>query len=291
MTTSDDADAALTAVTEELYGLHPTEFVSGRDELVRRLRGEGRREVATAVGKLRRPSPAAWAVNQLSRRDRARVEELVRSGDRLRAAQDRALAGGAADELRDAARERREAVVALADTAAGLLAERGLAVDAHRQEIADTLDAASLDPQAAAAVLAGRLSSALEPPSGFGDVEGASMGPPDRAPVDSAEPSVPEAAAARGAAAEARRVADDLSAKAAASAARAERRRRELESARAEVARLERELDAARQRVDLAAEDAEAARRDAVGAQEAASGAAARLQAAEAHLREVTGSV
>lgn len=290
MTTADDADAALAEVTEDLYGLHPAEFVSARNELVRRLRAEGRRDLAAAVGKLRRPTPAAWAVNQLSRRDRASVEELVRSGERLRAAQDRALAGGAADELREAARARREALVALTDAAAGFLAERGLGVDAHRQEIADTLDAASLDPQAAAVVLGGRLGSGLEPASGFGEVEGGLVGPAVVEPPSGGEPPGAEGADARRAVIAARRVAEDLSAKAAASAARAERRRRELESAEADVARLERDLDAARRRAELAAEDAEAAQRDAVEAQEAAREAASRLEAAEAHAQDVIGT-
>ncbi len=71
------------AVTEELYGLDPNDFVAARNDLVRRLRKAGERAVAAEVAKLRRPTPAAWAVNQLVRRHRAEVEELVRKGEEL----------------------------------------------------------------------------------------------------------------------------------------------------------------------------------------------------------------
>src|SRR5215213_3323580 len=100
--------------TEDLYALDPGEFVAARNELVRRLRKAGERDHAAEVAKLRRPSPPAWAVNQLTRRHRSDVEELVRLGEALRAAQDRALAGEEAGDLRTAARARRDAVARLA---------------------------------------------------------------------------------------------------------------------------------------------------------------------------------
>jgi hypothetical protein len=284
------SDDELVEATDELYAAHPTEFVAARNELVRKLRAEGRRELAASVGKLRRPSPAAWAVNQLRRRHRGALEDLVRRGEQLRAAQERALAGAPASELRDATRARRDALVALSDSAARFFAERGQAVDAHRQEISDTLDAASLDPQAARAVLSGRLTSALQPPSGFGELGDLTMDPFGLASTADVEPTRPEVAEAERAARGARRRAEDLSATAEASAARAERRRRELEEAEAEVARLGRDLDAARRRVELAAEDAEAARRAGADAAEAADRAAEEREAVEAHLRAISAS-
>jgi hypothetical protein len=286
------SEDALAELTGELYGVLPAEFVPARNALAKRLKTEGKRELAGAVGKLRRPTPAAWAVNQLSRNDRGSVEELLRRGEQLRAAQARALAGAPARELRDAGRARREALVAAAEAAVRFLAERGLGVDAHRQEIADTLDAASLDPQAAEAVLGGQLTSGLEPPSGFGDLEGslaASLGTAP-APAAGSDAVSPELAEAERAVARARRDAEELAARAEASAGRAERRRREVEDAEAEVARLERALHAARRHAQLAAEDAEAAERAAAEAREAAARAAAELDEAEARLREAGAS-
>ena len=283
------SDDELAEVTDDLYAVHPAEFVSARNELARRLRAEGRRDLATAVGKLRRPTPAAWAVNQLCRHDRGAVEDLVRRGEQLRVAQERALAGAPASELREATRARRDALVALADSAARFFAERGQAVDAHRQEISDTLDAASLDPQAARAALTCRLTSGLQPPSGFGELEGLSTESFGLAPTTAGEPAPPEVTDAERAARDARRRAEELQATAEASETRAERRRRELEEAEEEVARLERALDGARRRAELAAEDAEAARQAAAEARQAATRAAADRERAEAHLREVSG--
>ncbi|HVL26625.1 MAG TPA: hypothetical protein VM390_00645, partial [Acidimicrobiales bacterium] len=157
---------------DELYGLAAGEFVAARNQLVRELKKEGDKEVAAAVAALRRPSAAAWAVNQLARRRRGELEQLVALGAELREAQAGAMAGADATELRAAARARREAVAALADVATAILAGEGSSPAAHRDAIVATLEAATLDAGAGGAVLAGRLASELEPPSGFGDADG-----------------------------------------------------------------------------------------------------------------------
>src|SRR5919206_1996535 len=118
-----DAADAIDAVTEDLYGLDPGEFVAARNDLAKRLRKSGDKQLAAEVAKLRRPSPAAWAVNQLARRHRQELEELVRKGEELRTAQDRALAGAEAGDLRQAGRARRDAVARLAELAERILVE------------------------------------------------------------------------------------------------------------------------------------------------------------------------
>jgi hypothetical protein len=277
MAKGGSGDDALREATEELYGVDPVDFVAARNQLVRRLKAAGDRDLATEVGKLRRPTPAAWAVNQLVRRDRPGVDELVRRGEELRAAQDRALAGAHADDLREAARARRDAVAALSDTAAGFLADRGVGADAHRNQITATLEAASLDAGAAAAVQGGRLSTALEPPSGFGDLEGAltASAVPTPAPSSREASESPDSDAR--AAAEARRLARGLVTQARTLRERVSRRRRELEEAEAEVATLERRLADARRRRDEAAEAARQAEAAAAQAEAAAEEAQARL--------------
>lgn len=206
---ADDGPDGMERVTEELYGLDPADFVTARNELVRRLRKAGDRQLVAAAAQLRRPSPAAWAVNQLAGRHRAELEELVRLGEELRAAQDRALAGAEPGDLRQAGRARREAVGRLRELAEGILAERGSGAGAHSGEVAATLEAASLDAEAAAAVLGGRLTSDLQPPSGF-DVFDVPVGlepapaPAGREP-ERAEPARRELQEAEEAAAEARR--------------------------------------------------------------------------------------
>ena len=50
---------------DELYGLPFDEFVPARNALTRELRKAGKRDEAAEVSALRKPSVAAWAVDQL----------------------------------------------------------------------------------------------------------------------------------------------------------------------------------------------------------------------------------
>ena len=51
----------------KLYGLPLERFTEERNALAKRLREEGQRDEAATVSKLRKPSVAAWAVNQIVR--------------------------------------------------------------------------------------------------------------------------------------------------------------------------------------------------------------------------------
>ena len=153
---------------DELFGLAPEAFVAARDELARRLRRQGDPEAARRVKALRRPPLSAWAVNQLARGKAPSLDRLLAAGERLRAAQQAALAGGEAAELRSAARAEREAVTGLVAAALDRLREAGHpATDATRGRVAATLHAAAASPEAADLVRHGRLTADLDP-SGFG---------------------------------------------------------------------------------------------------------------------------
>jgi hypothetical protein len=293
-------------VAEELYGLDPNDFVAARNDLARRLRKAGQREVAAEVAKLRRPTPAAWAVNQLARRHRPDVEELVRLGEELREAQDRALAGAESRDLRQAGRARRDAVARLTDLAEGLLTERGGAAGAHTTEVVATLEAASLDAEAAEAVLAGRLSSELQPPSGFGLFDPAvAERPPARrrageetpeteqqteaGPEPEAQPE-PDRRALRRAeaeAAEAKDLWEERSDKAREAVERVTETRRAVREAEAEVLRIEELLGQAERRLRAAKREAEQAEDAASRAEDTASRAAERLREAGKRLTEL----
>src|SRR5690606_13878695 len=93
----------------ELYGLPLDEFTAARDERAKELRADGERTAATAVRALRRPSTAAWAVNQLVRARREEVEQVLDLGAALREAQ-AALAG---DELRALRKQQQQLVAAV----------------------------------------------------------------------------------------------------------------------------------------------------------------------------------
>lgn len=73
------------AVTEphDLYGLPLERFVAERAALTKALRRAGSREQATEVASLRKPSVAAWAVNQLVRAHGREIAALFAAGDGL----------------------------------------------------------------------------------------------------------------------------------------------------------------------------------------------------------------
>jgi hypothetical protein len=93
---------------DELFALPLDEFTAARNALAKRLKQDGDAEAAEAVRTLSKPSVAAWAVNQLARRDPETVRSLLNVAARLRSAQERSLKGErAADELRAAQAEER----------------------------------------------------------------------------------------------------------------------------------------------------------------------------------------
>jgi hypothetical protein len=289
---ADDTPGGLVEATAELYGLDPKDFVPARNELAKRLRKARDPQLAAEVAKLRRPSPAAWAVNQLVRRHRDELEELVRLGEALRAAQDGALAGAEPGDLRQAGRARRDAVSRLVGLAEALLEERGGGAGTHAREVASTLEAASLDAEAAIAVLTGRLSEELRPPSGFGVFD-----PPDAEPrpaaktVNEPEPEFPgrELQEAEDAATEAKRRWEERSAQARAALDRVAEARRAVEAEEAEIARLESLLADRQRRLRDAAHDAERAEDAATRAEDAVAKAAARLREVDQRVAELGG--
>lgn len=160
---------------DELFTLEPSDFTAARNALVRELRSEQRRELATAVSGMRRPTAAAWAVNRTVRGHRDRFDQLVAAGEAVRTAQRRALSGVKRGGMREATRARRDLIEQLADQALAILTAHGVAADSHRGDIVATFDAASADADAADAVGAARLSHALPVSSAFSALEGLTM--------------------------------------------------------------------------------------------------------------------
>jgi hypothetical protein len=239
---------------DELYGESPEAFTAARDALVKRLRAEGDAEGVARVRTLRRPVRSAWAVNRLVREDRAGVEGLIAVGARLRTAQQRALSGAGVDELRERSEERRKLISGLTQQALELLgaAEPAAAVE----DIAATLEAASIDEGAAGLVLAGRLTKPLPRPAGFGDVTG--LRPVASSGTREAEPSPAEDRAEERRRQRELRVAEDRERKA---RDRVERLRTELEALQTRVAEKKDELRAAEADARGAAVEAKRLRR------------------------------
>ena len=272
---------------DDLYGLPLDRFVPERTALARSLRKDGKRDDATEVAGLRKPSVAAWAVNQLLRTQRKAIDELLEAGDGLRSAQDDVLAGrGDARSLRAAVERERLAVQELTDSARGLLSSEGHELsDTIVERVSDTLHAAALDDDARAQVNGGRLERELRH-VGLGGL-GALSG--EGSPAPRAEKRAEKRAATRP-----RKTDSDGKKNSKQAGERAEQERSVREQAKAgeEARRAARATEReARRRVERAGRAAKIAleRRD--NAAEVLRGAEADLEAAEAEVRAAEDAV
>jgi hypothetical protein len=198
--------------TDRLYDLPLESFTAARNELAAELKRGGRDDEAETVRALRKPSVAAWAVNQLARRHARELHSFLDAAAHLRKAQ---LGGG---DVRETIRNERDALERLIGIAGEYAGRTQL------PRVRQTLEAAAVDEDAASHVRAGRLERELEP-GGFGTLVAAESGARRRRGPDPA---------ARRALEEARKRVAEL--RRAAHAADEEARRRHEEWRRAEEA-------------------------------------------------------
>jgi hypothetical protein len=263
---------------DDLYGLPLDRFTPERNALARELRNGGERERGAEVAALRKPSVAAWAVNQLVRTQKRAIGELFEAGDGLRDAHDQVLAGrGDGGSLRVAVERERQAVESLIGSASGLLSTDGHELSPTIiDRVADTLHAAALDDDARALVSDGRLERELRH-VGLGMA--AAGATPATAPARPAPRTAPAKAGAPGKKRRPEKSTADRTA-----TERAVRERAQADAqARAEERALERE---ARRRLERAERGAELARERHDRAAEALEAADAELAEAEDELRD-----
>jgi hypothetical protein len=280
---------------DDLYGLPLDRFTPERNAVARELRNAGRRDEAVEVAARRKPSVAAWAVNQLVRTQRRGVGELFEAGDALRAAHDAVLGGrGDGSSLRAAVERERLAAEALVEAARGLLTSDGHELSPTIiDRVTDTLHAAALDQDARRQVQDGRLERELRH-VGLGVGLGGALGAPARAPA-----RTPSGGASRGA----RRPKTDAPQERSAEKGDAERAIRERAQARAQeraaahvaerearrrVERAERGAQLARERRDRAAAALKEAETELGEAQDELREAQEQLDEAERTVRELS---
>jgi hypothetical protein len=230
---------------DELYSVPPAQFAARRAELAAEAKRRGDKAAAKRISSARRPTAAAWIVNQLVQRNEDARQALSDLGLRLRAAHG-AMAG---DRIRELSAEQRRLVDELA-RGAFESAEVANPSAALRDDVTGTLQAAVADPELAARL--GRLAKA-ERWSGFGEFV-------DLAPVSEPQPDE-EVESARAAVAEAemaKTAADDeLSTQAgrrAAAQQRVDQARDELRDAEIELTAAQSDYDEASQARDDAAD-------------------------------------
>ena len=145
------------AELDRLYHGPLEEFTPARNQFAKSLRSEGMGAAADWVQALRKPSRAAWLVNQLAVRKPGEIAELLEAGRELRAAQEEVLAGSAGrDQLREAARREQRTVDSLLRTAEAIGREHGVG-EQILTRVGETLHAASSSPDLSEAIETGRL--------------------------------------------------------------------------------------------------------------------------------------
>jgi hypothetical protein len=171
--------ADLSGDIDALYQGPLSEFTASRNALEKRVKAEQGKEAAAAIKALEKPSVSAWAVNQLFWRYRTEFDRLLRSGDDLRASQQKRMAGRDVD-VNAAIDARREALTKLMGRAATVLEEGGTTSDDIRQRVGQTLEALSVYGTSDAAPRPGRLTGDVQPP-GFAALAAlVPAGPPGR---------------------------------------------------------------------------------------------------------------
>jgi hypothetical protein len=158
-----DADTVRPRI-EALYQQPSAAFVAARNALASALKKEGHGDASARVKRLQKPSPGAWALNQVYWRDRPLYDRLVEAGDRLRTLQHQMLSGRAANP-REAMGERQSAVDAVVGRAAAFLKEDGNPMTAAtRQRLQTTVDAVAAYGSAADTYTPGQLVEDVDAP-------------------------------------------------------------------------------------------------------------------------------
>ncbi|MDA0640330.1 MULTISPECIES: hypothetical protein [Nonomuraea] len=244
----------LDEVAGRLYALPPSDFTAARTAEARAAKEAGDAALAREIGKLRKPTVSAWAVNRAAREHADELGELLAVGEELRAA----WAAQDSDALAAATRRRGEVTGRLSR----LIREAADLSAAAAAEVDQTLDAAVVDADAAGEVRRGRLAKPLSY-SGFAP-----------APVSAApaarrkKPPPPEEDEARKAKERAETEAREAKERAEAEAAYREWSETLAEAEREhgeradKVARLEKRLAKARKRLEAAAHRLDVARRE-----------------------------
>lgn len=266
----------LAAAASELYALLPGEFTATRNERAKAARADGNALLAKQIGRLPKPSTAAWAINALARHRKEEIASVLDLGEDLRRAQEELDPAS----MRELGQQRHRLLAAVVREGRSVAEELGVAIsDAAASEMEQTLRAAMADPDAAVAVRSGQLvrtlsSNGIEPV----DLSGA-VAVPGALPQGGATPGrAPEQPAKKSS----RRVAKE----AGKSDREADRRAEEADRRRAEQAR-QREREEAQAQLDEAERGAEQAASELSEAERSVSETAARREEISKELDEL----
>ncbi|HEX3650268.1 MAG TPA: hypothetical protein VHV49_17705 [Pseudonocardiaceae bacterium] len=254
-------------VAAELYGGSREDFTATRSARAGEARAAGDRELAKRITALRKPTVAAWLVNQMVRRYPDEMASLAELADELESAQRQ----GFGEQLRSAGQRRRELLRRLDVAVRELARDNGMQLGADAAgQVATTFQAALVDPGALHEVLTGQLSAVLDvDPNGIGQWQSERVSrppvrtPPDERPDPKAEAALAQARSRAEDAAAARSRAEDELAQAQEIAAKADEAlaeaRARLDEAQAEQHRTRDAVQAAKKTLTRAGQEAKQA--------------------------------
>jgi hypothetical protein len=249
---------SLDEAADQLYSSSLEDFVGERTRLVKELRAAGKPGDAETLAKSRKPTVAAWVLNQLARRNRREVDLLLDAGHRLREAQASALAGGDREAFARAQKAQIQMLRRLRGDAERLLEKtRGGSSASVVDQVEQALRASAVSEAGREALARGRF---VEPPraEGFDVVSQLASGSSSMGKTvprkDTAQSERREATATLKAA---RARLRDAERTAAQTQRAAEGLSRDAERARGEADAAQARADAARARADAAAREVE----------------------------------
>ena len=123
MSPSDDAEAAL----DRIHGLPLSEFTAARNAAAKELAAAGDRDGAERVRAARKPTVAAWAINQLKREDSRKLNAFAKAVAKLEDAQRALIEEGDRDAFAKAGDAHRKALESLVAAALDVAADAGTA--------------------------------------------------------------------------------------------------------------------------------------------------------------------
>ena len=191
---SDELDREI----DELFQLPLAQFVGARNALAARLKKSGVAHAPAMVKAIPKPSPSAWAVNQLYWGARPIFDRLLQGGDDYRRAQQEVLREGGTDQLMVAERNRSGAIEETLRRVLRIFDERGepAPTAAVLARVRATLEALASYGSGNPTPMKGRLTSDLEPPGFAALAPLAPPLPPARPASDRAERELEERRAA-----------------------------------------------------------------------------------------------
>ena len=184
--------SALEAELDALFALHPEAMVEARNALALRLRKAGDKHNAERIKALKRPTPSAWALNQVHWHEPQQLTSALETAERVRALH--AQANVDRDALRNAAAAQRKALHTLVESALARLKTAGLPHGpAQHKKLSSTVQGwlAGVGDEPP-----GRMTHDLEPPGFAGVGSVGTVGPrpsespaPGKARARAAEPA------------------------------------------------------------------------------------------------------